>query len=82
LAGYCARREAAEFGVPTGALPPTELPMPPSRGEILALFARGISAIGAFWEMLKGQLTDVLSATRIAQLERKRPGDSKEKKAR
>ena len=70
-----------EFGVPTAALPLTELPTPLSRGEILALFARGISAIGAFWEMLKSQLADVLSTTRIAQLERKRPAADKEKKA-
>jgi replicative superfamily II helicase len=70
-----------EFGVPAEALPLTELPATLSRGEILALFARGISAIGAFWEMLKSQLSDVLSATRIAQLERNRPAADPKKNA-
>jgi hypothetical protein len=69
-----------ELGVPAGALPLTELPTSLSRGEYLALFARGVSALGAFWKMLTSQLSDVLSSTRIAQLERKRPSNDIEDK--
>ncbi|MGO9629905.1 MAG: hypothetical protein ACLPXW_13035 [Xanthobacteraceae bacterium] len=69
-----------EFGLPAGALPLTELPTALSRGEYLALFARGVSAIGAFWRMLTSQLSDVLSSERIAQLERKRPADQSDQK--
>jgi helicase len=69
-----------EFGVPADALPLTELPTALSRGEYLALFARGVSAIGAFWKMLTSQLSDVLSSARIAQLERKRPVDHTDQK--
>jgi helicase len=69
-----------EFGVPAGALPLTALPTALSRGEYLVLFARGVSAIGAFWKMLTSQLSDVLSSERITQLERKRPAEHTEEK--
>ncbi len=69
-----------EFGVPAGALPLTQLPTALSRGEYLALFARGVSAIGAFWKMLTSQLSDVLSSERIAQLEGKRPANQSDQK--
>jgi replicative superfamily II helicase len=69
-----------EFGLPADALSLTALPTALSRGEYLALFARGVSAIGAFWKMLTNQLSDVLTSSRIAQLERMRPEEKNEEK--
>jgi replicative superfamily II helicase len=62
-----------EVGIPQEALGLIELPTPLSRGEYLALFRQGISAAGGVWAILKGQLKDILSGSRIEELERKQP---------
>ena len=69
-----------EFGLPTDALPLTSLPTALSRGEYLALFALGVSALGVFWKMLTNQLSDVLTSGRIAQLEGMRPAEDDEER--
>jgi helicase len=69
-----------EFGLPSAALSLTALPTALSRGEYLALFARGVSVISVFWKMLTNQLSDVLTSDRIAQLEVMRPAEDDEKR--
>ena len=68
-----------EINIPADALGLTDLPIPLSRGEYLALFSRGIVAVSSVWAALKDQLDGILDKGRIEELKKKQPKDSSQK---